>query len=74
MILLPTFKSIPTVELLPSIINCHDRMRKVKKTEGEQHVSDVLGQDIDQMTLWHAILLEKVDKIIHNIIRQDCLW
>lgn len=49
-------------------------MRKVKKTEGEQHVSDVLGQDIDQMTLWHATLLEKVDKIIHNIIRQDCLW
>ena len=49
-------------------------MRKVKIKEGEQYVSDVLGQDKDQMTLWHAILLEKVDKIICNIIRQDCLW
>lgn len=60
---------------MPNTINCHGLMRKVKKTHTKQQEADnpemVFRQSKDQMTSWHAVLLETVDKIVCMLIRQD---
>lgn len=62
------------MKMMPNAITfCHGLMRRVrrkkKKQEVDGDINDMLRQSRDQMTSQHAVMLERVDKVVCNILR-----
>lgn len=54
---------------MPLFLSWANKKSEKKKTGGGQDINDMLGQSKDQMTSQHAVMLEKVDKVVCNIFR-----